>query len=297
MANIATTLSVSGTSVSPIASDSNSVPVSPTKTGSGFSSIDSIAQEPVRPFLTPRQKMMADMESLIGVFLQIFITSRTAAREHNMYLRESVACMVELEADKMMTSALLQLVGGVVQGAAGIVSGTLQVRGALGALKTIRDGVKGIEPQMLKESNALKELKAAEVAHKNSNQSAQAAVDLNTAQTTYGTAKAELEQAWVALRDSPAFKAVDAHVAYWNGVGAATRGSGEVVESAFKYGAASEDKTKMLLDAFKQYLQSSQQSNQDFERDLAEMNRQLLDQLKAFTDRSHQLNMNLGQAA
>jgi hypothetical protein len=268
-------------------------------TGQVVPAIDSWASSSVGPLLTPRQQMMADMESLIGVYLQIFVTSRTAAREHNMYLRESVARMVEMEAEKMMSAALMQLVGGVIQGSAGIVSGAMQINGAVSALRSIRNSVKGIEPQMKQESDALAAFKDAQAKYDNAasaqeKQAAQSVVD--AAKLHYDSAKAELSQAWVDLRASEDYKSIDAIVAKWNGAGSVTRGGGEVIESGFKYAAAGEDKGRTLLDALKQYLQSSQQSNQDFERDLAEMNRQLLEQLRTMTDRSHQLNMALGQA-
>lgn len=266
--------------------------------GQVFPAIDSWASSSEGPLLTPRQQMLADMESLIGVYLQIFVTSRTAAREHNMYLRESVARMVELEAEKMMSAALMQLVGGVVQGSAGIVSGAMQINGAVGALRSIRKGVKGIEPQMKQESDALKALNDAQAKYdaepSPKTQAVQSALD--AAKANYATAKANLTQAWTDLRSSEDYKAIDALVAKWNGAGSFTKGGGEVLESGFKYAAAGEDKGRTLLDALKQYLQSSQQSNQDFERDLAEMNRQLLEQLRTMTDRSHQLSMALGQA-
>lgn len=298
MTSIAITSSGNERFVSFVASDETSVSV-------GLSSIarrslltDSAATRPVAPLLTPRQQRLADLESLIGVFLQIFIASRTAAREHNLYLRESVARMVELEADKMMSAALMQLVGGVIQGSAGMLSGAMQIKGAVGALKSVRNGVKGIEPQMKQEADALKALKNAQATYDKApspkTQAEQSALD--AAKLHYDTAKADLSQAWTNLRGSEDYKSIDAIVAKWNGAGSVTKGGGEVIESGFKYAAAGEDKGRSLLDALKLYLQSSQQSNQDFERDLAEMNRQLLEQLRTVTDRSHQLNMNLGQA-
>jgi len=266
--------------------------------GQVLPAIDSWASSSVGPLLTPRQQMLADMESLIGVYLQIFVTSRTAAREHNMYLRESVARMVEMEAEKMMSAALMQLVGGVIQGSAGIASGAMQIGGAVSALRSIRNSVKGIEPQMKREVEALEKLKNAQDTYDQApSPKTQTEHDaLNAAKLDYDTAKADLSQAWTNLRGSEDYKSIDAIVAKWNGAGSVTKGGGEVIESGFKYAAAGEDKGRSLLDALKQYLQSSQQSNQDFERDLSEMNRQLLEQLRTVTDRSHQLNMNLGQA-
>lgn len=85
-------------------------------------------------------------------------------------------------------------------------------------------------------------------------------------------------------------------MARWNGTGSLTKATGEVAEGALKYRGAEADKDRSLLDALKLQLQNSQQSNQEFERDLAEMNRQLLENLRTLTDRSHQLTMNLGQA-
>lgn len=266
-------------------------------TNGAFSPKDSIASRFASPLLTPRQQLMADMESLMGVYLQIFVTSRTAAREHNMYLRQSVARMVELEADKMMSAAVLQLVGGVVQGSAGIVSGAMQIKGSADAMKSIRNGMKTIAPQMKKESEALEALNTAQTKYNNEPSPTQEVKQaLDDAKLNYDTAKAELSQAQHNLRSSEDFKAIDAMVAKWNGFGAVTRGGGEVIESAFKYGAAGEDKNRSLLDALKLYLQSSQQSNQDFERDMAETIRHLQEQLRTVTDRSHQLNTNLGQA-
>jgi len=286
-------MSLTTASASVAASDVASV--SPRSTKELPFAKDSVALRQVGPLLTPRQQLMADMESLIGVYLQIFVTSRTAAREHNTYLRQSVARMVELEADKMMSAAVLQLVGGVVQGTAGIASGAMQIKGAADAMKSIRNGMKTIEPQMKTESEALEALSVAKTKHDTA-PSAQTQSDLDAAQLTYNKARAELSQAQHSLRGSEDFKAIDAMVAKWNGMGSVTKGSGEVIESAFKYGAAGEDKNRSLLDAFKLYLQSSQQSNQDFERDMAETIRHLQEQLRTVTDRSHQLSMNLSQA-
>lgn len=303
MTTIATTSPSAEPSTPFVASNDVHVPAGRSSRGSRSSSIDSVATQPVGSLLTPRQKMMADMESLIGVFLQIFIASRTAAREHNLYLRESIARMVELEAEKMMSAALMQLVGGVIQGSAGIVSGTVQIGGAVSALKSMRDGLKSIEPQMKQESLALKTLNDAKsrlVVAKPGAATEAAQGKLGAATASYDKAKAELTQVWDPLKESPGYKelykSIDAHVAYWNGVASVIKGGGEVIESGFKYSAAGADKDRSLLDALKQYLQASQQSNQDFERDLSEMNRQLLEQLRTITDRSHQLNMNLGQA-
>lgn len=277
---------------------SNAAPEAQKSTKAVSTSKDSVASKFVNPLLTPRQQLMADMERLMGVYLQIFVTSRTAAREHNTYLRQSVARMVELEADKMMSAAVLQLVGGVVQGSAGILSGAMQIKGSADAMKSIRNGMKTIAPQMKKESEALEALNTAQAKYNNEpspkTQEVQQALD--DAKLNYDTAKAELSQAQHNLRSSEDFKAIDAMVARWNGWGSVTKGGGEVIESAFKYGAAGEDKNRSLLDALKLYLQSSQQSNQDFERDMAETIRHLQEQLRTVTDRSHQLNMNLGQA-
>jgi hypothetical protein len=285
----------SSTTTSAGVAASNAAPEGQKSTKAISTSKDSVASKYVTPLLTPQQKLMADMESLMGVYLQIFVTSRTAAREHNTYLRQSVARMVELEADKMMSAAVLQLVGGVVQGSAGILSGAMQIKGSADAMKSIRNGMKSIAPQMKKESEALGALNVAKAKHDTA-PSAQTQADLDTAQLTYNTAKAELSQAQHTLRSSEDFKAIDAMVARWNGWGSVTKGSGEVIESAFKYGAAGEDKNRSLLDALKLYLQSSQQSNQDFERDMAETIRHLQEQLRTVTDRSHQLSMNLSQA-
>lgn len=255
--------------------------------------IDSFASTPVGPLLTPRQQLMADMESLIGVYLQIFVTSRTAAREHNMYLRESVARMVEREADKMMSAALMQLVGGVAQGAMGVASGCVQIGGAMSTLSSVKNGLKKEGPLMQQESDALKTLQAAEERVKTAkpgDDAADAKIKLDQATTSYEQAKKAL------LEVKEQLKSVDPRTAGWNGAASVLKGTGDTFESGFKYAAAGEDKGRTLLDALKQYLQSSQQSNQDFERDLAEMNRQLLDQLRTITDRSHQLSMSLGQA-
>lgn len=277
------------------------------RSGGGlFAPMDSMASKFVGPLLTPRQQMMADMESLIGVYLQIFIASRSAAREHNMYLRESIARMVELEADKMMSAALMQLVGGVIQGVTGIVSGAMQIGGAVSALKSMRDGSKSLDPLKDQESSALKALNDAKAQHEAAKSAGDAknikakSAALEVETSKYNQARGELSKAWDVLKESSGYKelykSIDAKVAFWNGVSAVTKGGGEVSESVFKYRAAGEDKARSLLDALKQYLQTSQQSNQDFERDLADMNRQLLEQLRTINDRSHQLNMSLGQA-
>lgn len=304
MTTIATTSTGAERFVSPAASDETHAPAGLSATGNRFHVVDSVATGAIGSLLTPRQKMLADLECLIGVYLQIFITSRTAAREHNLYLRESVARMAELEADKMMSAALMQLVGGVIQGSTGIVSGGLQIYGAVSALKSIKDGMKSIQPEMKNESSALKALNDAKIqsgaAAKSGQQQAAATAKVEAATANYEKAKAELSEVWTELKKSPGYekmyKSIDASVAYWSGAGSVTKGSGEVIESGFKYAAAGEDRGRSLLDALKLYLQSSQQSNQDFERDLAEMNRQLLEQLRTMTDRSHQLNMALGQA-
>jgi len=258
---------------------------------------------PVGSLLTARQQMMADAESLIGVFLKIFVASRTAARERNLYLRESIARMVELEANAMMAAASAQLIGGMIQGAACIASGGLQMRGAISALKSIRDGMKSIRPQMKQESAALKAVNDAQKGLKGAKtevQKVEAQAAYDKALASHEKAKTELSQAWTSLKESAGYqeliKSIDAKIANVNGMSSIVKGSGDMQESLFKYFATGHDKDRSLLDALKLYLQASQQSNQDFERDLAEINRQLLDQLRTVTDRSYQLGMSLGQA-
>lgn len=253
--------------------------------------------------LTPKQKMMADLEALMGVYLDIFTMARLAARENSTFTVMSMMRLVELAAAKMLSSALAQFIGGVVQGGMGIVSGCMQVGSALKSMQALKSGAQRMQPAMRDAEAAKQELNAAELdAAQYANQpsphtQAKVAADnrVTTAQNDYLMKQQVVKAEWKSFTESSEFKQMEADATFWHGMSTATKNLGELLEAICKYYASGEEKDKMLVEALEKYLQVSQQNNQEFTRDLDEMVRQLLDQLKSKIEREHQVNMNTAQ--
>lgn len=246
--------------------------------------------------LSPKQQLMADLEALMGAYLEIFAMSRLAAREHNTFTVMSMMRMVELAAAKMLSSALAQFIGGLVQGGAGIVSGGMQVYSACKSLQALKS-------EALGKKTALDNAEAAESHLTSAKRDATTAAEAGKAEAD-AKVKAAQEAFDLAnqrvMEKSDITKSLNLRVSQADadkltGWASITKNLGELLESICKYYSTGEDKDKMLIDAMEKYLQGAQQNNQEFERDLGEMVRRLLDQLKSKIDSEHQINMNTAQ--
>lgn len=253
--------------------------------------------------LTRKQQLMADLEALMGVYLEIFTMSRLAARENNTFIVMSAVRAVELVAAKMMSAALKQFIGGVVQGALGIASGGMQVFSALNSLRVMQSGMAqmkhavddmAVAKQKLKlAENKANSFKASEATHE------KADVDsaFTAAKQDYLAKKQIVDNGWKEFATSHDFKEMEAYAAGFLGASAAIKSTGDLTASILKYQASADEKDKMLVDALLKYLQGAEQNSKEFEHDLGAMIKMLLDQMKTKIDNENQLNMSLAKFA
>lgn len=247
--------------------------------------------------LSPKQQLMADLEVLMGEYLEIFTMSRLAAREHNAFTVMSMMRMVELAAVKMLSSALAEFIGGLVKGGAGIVSGGMQVYSACKSLQALKSEAQGMKAALENAKTAENKLTDARSAAANAADEAgkaDANAKVKEAQQEFDLANQRVMEK-SDITKSFNFIESQANADKWTGWAAFTKNLGELLESICKYYSSGVEKDKMLIEAMEKYLQGAQQNNQEFERGLAEMVRQLLDQLKSKIDSEHQVNMNTAQ--
>ncbi|MDT7523148.1 hypothetical protein RAE21_12130 [Rhodoferax sp. TBRC 17198] len=249
--------------------------------------------------LSPKQQLMADLAALLGVYLEIFTMSRLAAREQSTFTVMTMMRMVELAAAKMLSAALAQFIGGVVQGVAGIVSGGMQVFSALQSMQTLKSGMVRTQGGLAEAKQDLKlaeaEFRKLKSAPPDDPGKIAAHEKLRDARQNYVDKQQLANAEWKTFTESSEFKGMEADATLWHGMATATKNLGELLESICKYYSSGVEKDKMLIEALEKYLQGAQQNNQEFERDLGEMVRRLLDQLKSKIDSEHQVNMNTAQ--
>lgn len=249
--------------------------------------------------LTPYQQMLVNFETLIGIYLKMSTSSRQAEREHGLYARKMIQELVEREAEKMGASAFHQFIGSLVQGLAGLVGGAVQIGGSINSLNKMATAYKqhelSIKLSRANEQSARARLATAEEALAGD-------VDHPQLQGTRAEAAKLHDEAKKGLNAALNAAAGDERVALakvleqvYTGVREALKSSGDLVDAGMKYGASAFDKEKMLLESFKQFVQGTQQSSQEFVQEQAEVIRQLLEYLKAWNAGQESLGKNLAQ--
>lgn len=251
--------------------------------------------------LEPRLQMLADIERLQSVAQMLLNDLRKVAREHDLRMRGCALELAILEVEKMLSAAMENLTAGLVQGSIGMASAVVQISSAASALKDLKASVKKLEP----ESNALEAAKTrlekaelevskldSEGVTADDSSMVSARNELDAAKTSYKDAKDNYLNQRSILGIDEQTRAIEIRTRMLDGVSAGVRSIGEIAAGVFKYNAAVAEAEKAWIDAIKQYVQSAQRINQDFERDAAEWLRQEQDFKKTHIDRAYQASLN-----
>lgn len=246
--------------------------------------------------LSSEQALLALFQDVSIQCMKMIGDARLDAREHNRFIRESLAHQAELEVEKMLSSALSQLIGGIAQGGLSVVGGLVQIKSSISALKTLQAKSEPLKPKMDAAKSAEAAFKKAEAdlakAKLADEDVSPLEESVRTAEAANKAANAELLSAMKAFRNDPEVKMLDALHSRSQSTATLARGSGEIIEQVMKSESAKNDAKLHLLKAFTQSLQSTQQSNESFERELVDTLKQALDALKGLFNTVHQTSMN-----
>lgn len=252
--------------------------------------------------LSDAQMRAIRLNSVLAEAIKFYIEVRLAARERSLYLKESVAHLIQLQMQEMLKSAIFELCGELAEGVANMASGAVQIYGATRTLSALKAQADKVKPQMQAESDALAEVKAAknQVAELQKRGVPDAASEMQEAKTRLATAEArhqakadELQRAWKAGLESHEVKRVEADAQKLHGCAAILKGLGDLLKGTMKYHAVQADAAQKLYDALKRSVEGSQQYAEDFERELKSLIDQSVDTSKTNVDRAYQMAMNL----
>lgn len=242
------------------------------------------------------------LNSVLAEAIKFYIELRLAARERSLYLKDSVAHLIQLQIEEMFKSAILELCGDLAEGAANLASGIVQTSSAAKTLHALRTQAEKVQPLMQAESGALTKVKAAkqqvaELETKGVSEAGQEMVDAKTAlskaESDYKIKADELQKAWKAGLESPELKLAETEAQSIHGRAAILKGAGELVKGMTKFYAVQADAAQKLYDALKRSVEGSQQYAEDFERELKSLIDQSVDTSKTYVDRAYQMAMNL----
>lgn len=246
--------------------------------------------------MSKQQQFLALLDAINMLGFKMGLDARLVTREHNRFIRETIAKQGDLEAAKMLSSALARLIGDVVQGALSVTAGAIQFGNACRSLNNLAAARAPVDAAMKAEIKATAKVNTAQQdlnkvkAQKLDGGPQEAALkEATEAQTV---ARADLKAAQKLFAGNPEIKRLDALRSYWDGVATALKGVGEAVDQGMKYCSAGEDAELHLLKSFTQYLQSTQQSSESFERELVDALKQTLDSMKAISSSVHQTSLN-----
>lgn len=283
------------TIVRPMAAQGNSAEV-PEAAGSFSASHPTVSYAYTNFGLSTEQALLALFQEVSIQSMKMVGDARLDAREHNRFIRESLAHQAELEVEKMLSSALSQLIGGIAQGGLSVLGGLVQIKSSISALKTLQAKSEPLKPKMDAARNAETAFKKAEADLAKAKLPGEDVSSLEeavrTAEAAKGAANAELLSAMKAFRNDPDVKMLDTLHTRSQGIATLAKGFGEIVEQVMKSESAKDDAKLHLLKAFTQNLQSTQQSNESFERELVDTLKQALDALKGLFNTVHQTSMN-----